>query len=60
MEYLDTVIYLLMYMIPAIVAFERKHHNKWAVALLNAILGWTVIGWIIALVWSATAVRKEA
>lgn len=59
MEYLDTFAYVLMYTAPAIVAFERKHHNKWAIGALNVLLGWTIIGWIIGLIWSMTAVRKE-
>lgn len=59
MEYLDTFIYGIMYMAPCAIAFERKHHSKWAVGALNLLLGWTIIGWLIALIWSLTGVRKE-
>ena len=48
-----------IYFIPAIVAYSRKHHNATAILILNLFLGWTAIGWIIALVWAATAVRKD-
>ncbi|HMD74371.1 MAG TPA: superinfection immunity protein [Steroidobacteraceae bacterium] len=45
------------YFLPTIIAFSRNHHNACAICALNSILGWTVIGWIAALVWSLTAVR---
>jgi T4 superinfection immunity protein len=45
------------YFLPTIIAFARNHHNAWAICALNGFLGWTVIGWISALVWSLTAVR---
>lgn len=38
-----------MYFLPTIVAVMRKH-NIASILLLNLFLGWTVIGWIIALV----------
>jgi hypothetical protein len=30
-----------------------------AVLVLNLLLGWTIIGWIIALVWSVADDKKE-
>jgi hypothetical protein len=50
---------LIFHFIPSIIAFRRHHHNKWPVFLLNLFLGWTFIGWIIALVWSATATNTK-
>jgi Superinfection immunity protein len=50
---------VIAYLMPTVVALLRHHHNKTAITLLNILLGWTVIGWIVALVWSATAVRRE-
>ena len=46
-----------LYMIPAIVAHDRGHHNALAIGVLNFMLGWTFIGWVIALVWACTAVK---
>jgi len=45
------------YFLPTIIALSRNHHNACAICALNCFLGWTVIGWIAALVWSLTAVR---
>jgi hypothetical protein len=44
-----------IYFLPAIVAHIRKHPQETAIGLLNIFLGWTLLGWVVALVWSATA-----
>lgn len=43
-----------IYFLPSLIAFLRWHKNKLAIFLLNIILGWTAIGWAVALVWSVT------
>ncbi len=43
-----------VYLIPAAVAWNRKHNNRNAIITLNVLLGWTVIGWAGALVWAMT------
>ncbi len=43
---------LLMYFLPTIVAFGRSKRDAGAILVLNFFLGWTCIGWIIALVWA--------
>jgi hypothetical protein len=48
---------LVAYFIPALVAGYRGHHQTLAIVVLNLLLGWTVLGWIGALVWACTAVR---
>lgn len=45
----------IAYFIPAVVALIRSHHNLGAIIALNVLLGWTVIGWIAAFVWSLTS-----
>lgn len=55
---LDVLIFILLvtvtFFLPVVVAVITKHHNMLAIFLLNLFLGWTVIGWIAALVWAAT------
>ena len=58
MEFL--LIPALLYFLPAIIALARGHHDGFAIFLTNLLLGWTVLGWIIALIWSVTAVRRRA
>ena len=48
----------LLHFIPTVIAFMRGHQSKWAILVLNVLLGWSGIGWIIALVWSLTGVKK--
>lgn len=45
----------LGYMLPWMVAALRGKSNHWAVCLVNLLLGWTLIGWIVALVMACTA-----
>lgn len=44
---------LLLYFLPSIIALARSKRDTLAIFLLNFFLGWSVIGWIIALVWAA-------
>jgi len=43
----------VMYFLPSIVALARSKRDLMAIFLLNLFLGWSVIGWIVALVWAA-------
>lgn len=43
---------LPLYLLPTFVAVARKHRNKMAIAALNILLGWSVLGWVGSLVWS--------
>ncbi|AXF22212.1 hypothetical protein CUJ89_06855 [Burkholderia pyrrocinia] len=52
------VVILALYFIPSLIAFKRRHHNRVAITGLNVLLGWSVLGWIAAFVWSLTAVTK--
>ena len=45
---------VMVYCLPAITAWYRSHHNTAAILALNLLLGWTVIGWIGALIWALT------
>ncbi|MCZ6557290.1 MAG: superinfection immunity protein [SAR324 cluster bacterium] len=43
---------IITYFIPTIIASTRNHHNTRAIMALNILLGWTLVGWTVALVWS--------
>lgn len=45
----------LGYMLPWMVAALRGKSNHVAILVLNLLLGWTVIGWVIALVMACTS-----
>ena len=46
---------LAFYFIPSILAINHKHENRQGIIILNLLLGWTFIGWVVALIW---AVKK--
>lgn len=46
---IGVIVVIAVYLAPTAVAFGR-HHNVGAVAAVNVLVGWTVIGWIVALV----------
>lgn len=48
------VISIVLYLLPAIIASIRAHKNSTAIWVLTVILGWTGLGWVVALVWSFT------
>ncbi len=47
---------MVVYFIPSVVGFVRCKQNGYAIFLCNLFLGWSVVGWLAALVWS---VRPE-
>jgi len=42
----------LLYFIPAIIAFRRRHHYRWPIFAFNLGAAWTGLGWIGTLVWA--------
>jgi len=43
---------IALYFLPYIIASRNKHKNKEAIGLLNFFFGWTLIGWVGALIWA--------
>lgn len=46
------VILAIIYFIPAIDAVVHKKKNAGAIFVVNLFLGWTLIGWVVALSWA--------
>lgn len=42
----------LFYFLPAIIAAARSKRDLASIFVLNLLLGWTAIGWVVALVWA--------
>lgn len=53
------IVSFLIGFLPTLIALLRGHDNTFAIFLTNLLLGWTGIGWIIALIWSFTAIRSR-
>ena len=48
---------IYLYWLPTAVALERQHHHRMPIIIVNAFLGWTFVGWVCALAWSASHVK---
>lgn len=50
------IIGAFLYFIPAIIG--RKSKNGAGIFILNIFLGWTFVGWVLALVWAYSSPNK--
>jgi hypothetical protein len=50
----------VFYFMPAFIAAGRYHRNRNAIAIMNLLLGWTGLGWVMALIWAFTANTERA
>lgn len=46
------VIVVAIYFAPAIIAFKKERGNRVAIFVLNLLLGWSFIGWVVSLIWA--------
>jgi len=49
---MEGLIILLIYFAPFIVAIRKNHKQIISIFILNLFLGWTFLGWVIALTWA--------
>jgi uncharacterized membrane protein YqaE (UPF0057 family) len=56
---LGLVLAVVVYFLPTMVAVRFEHPYWGAIALLNLLLGWTILGWIAALVWAFVQERPQ-
>jgi len=40
------------YVFPTFLALLKKKTNRNQIALVNLLLGWTIVGWCVALTWA--------
>ena len=48
----------VLYPIPLVIACARDHPNFAPIAVVTLLLGWTGLGWIVALAWSLAAINR--
>jgi T4 superinfection immunity protein len=53
------VIFAHIYFIPSFIAHRRGHHQMMPIFLLNFFLGWSLLGWVAALVWATVALPAQ-
>ncbi len=43
---------VIVYFLPTIVALTTKNINVSSILIVNLFLGWTLVGWVVALAWA--------
>ena len=44
------IITVAIYILPALLAWKRQSSRRWRITLISLLLGWTFVGWIVAMV----------
>lgn len=44
-------LFFVLYIMPASLAHKKNHKDFIPILILNVFLGWTLVGWVIALMW---------
>ena len=50
---------IAVYFTPSFIAFQRQHHQRFAILMLNFFAGWTGLAWAGALVWAFTSIESR-
>lgn len=53
--FIGAVIIFLLYMLPTIIAYLGKKSNLTTIFLENFFLGWSLVGWIVSLIWAQSS-----
>ncbi|MBU2717913.1 superinfection immunity protein, partial [Acidithiobacillus ferridurans] len=46
------IVAMAIYALPALLAWSMGSPQRMAITLLDLLLGWTILGWIAALIWA--------
>ena len=52
------IFYILLYLLPGFLAMALNKEHWLAIMILNVLLGWTYVGWVISLVWALADEKK--
>jgi hypothetical protein len=50
---------IAMYFLPTIIAHHRRHVSSGAIFLVNFLLGWSIIGWVVCFAWACSGNTRE-
>lgn len=50
--YIVTILGILLYFLPTGIAVIRSTQRGVSIFLVNLLFGWTILGWIVALIWA--------
>jgi hypothetical protein len=52
------VFMVVMYLLPAIIGWRRGVSSRVLLLMLNVFFGWTVLGWLVFLIWAVTGATR--
>jgi hypothetical protein len=52
-------ILLIAYFLPAFIGYSRRHPSCHAILALNIFLGWTLLGWVVSIVWALKSHKSK-
>ena len=50
---------VFLYTLPSVIACASVHPSRSAIYFVNWLLGWTVLGWLIAMIWSLSGINAR-
>ena len=53
------ILFLIVYIAPSVIAHVKDHERRKSIIFANIFLGWTVIGWILILIWTLATLPKK-
>jgi len=51
-------LFILLYFLPSLITSINHHRNFLPILILNFTIGWTLIGWVAALIWAVYRERN--
>ena len=54
-----SILFLIVYIAPSVIAHLKDHERRKSIIFANIFLGWTVIGWILILIWTLATLPKK-
>ena len=55
---MELILLAAIYFLPSIISAVVGHHQQGSIFVINLLLGWTFIGWVVALAMACSAVKK--
>jgi len=60
MTLLMCLLLMAFYFLPSLVAWSRRCTAGAGIVIVNLFLGWTFIGWVVALAWAASGKTRAS
>ncbi len=59
-QILFALVLAALFFLPTIIAAKKRHPNRIGIFVVNLLMGWTGLGWIVALIWALIAPQTSS